>query len=194
MSSQSESLYRSCLTLNRILAEHTIGTVNAPRTVIAVDLALQRASAWATDQLPLAGQRGGSSSPQDIKDAMEATAVKRAAADALHRIQTLIRSIHANTTELYSLTQRYVETIDPKKAPTPLPGCKSCARIDGQPPHRLGGHFAPVYDKAKKHGLCRWCYEVQRATGQLPPIRACDTYHRVSPRAAAQLLRLQTTR
>jgi hypothetical protein len=45
-----------------------------------------------------------------------------------------------------------------------------------------------VYEKAKRHRLCRWCYDYWRAEKRLPPIDVVDVYHRVSAKAAGREL------
>ena len=82
------------------------------------------------------------------------------------------------------LVTRYTQTVDARVLDEE-PECRSCAR-----PGKVGNQRYPgfkgvgVYAKAKKHRLCRWCYDRWIVKKQLPPLDLIDIYHTQGPRQA----------
>lgn len=117
---------------------------------------------------------------------------EKTAADVLPAVDA--KGLETWTRPLAALVARYTET-ESREGRLPsedsVPGCVSCARVAYRKGVKLGGHFAPVYEKAKKHKLCRWCYDGSEFAGEaieLPPVEACDIYHRRGPRSAGTWL------
>lgn len=190
---QPTELDRFIEDLEQILGLIEFGTVDRIRRLRRIDLAFDRMAEYRSEQMVSGdGERGGTSSTSSADDVKEATSLDhQITRDALllHRILGLIGELPAAR----AAVARYVDLIDlselPTKAPRDvIPGCLSCVRSERRGHTRIGGHFAPVYEKAKKHGLCRFCYDVRAATGQLPPIEICDVYHSQGPRQAGRLI------
>lgn len=188
VSREADALSRALTSIELTLGFTTNGTADRPRRVRKIDLAVEHMEAWRDFRLPRDGERGGSSSPTEHDDRLEARRVDQQVARDLQALPELIRTIETAAQRLYSLMLRNVETIDLSKLPKdPLPGCVSCARVEFKNGRPVGGHFAPVYDKSEKAGLCRWCWDARQATGKLPEVDECDVYHREGPRAAGLL-------
>ena len=100
------------------------------------------------------------------------------------------------TGDLKVMVARYTESPAREAGKLPsddvVPGCVSCARVSYRKSVKVGGHFAPVYEKAKKHKLCRNCYDGSEIVGgvvlSLPAIEYCDIMHRQSASAAGRWL------
>lgn len=177
----------------------TTGTADRPRHPRVIDLALERMTEWASTTPPRNnGTRGGSSSPIEIGERAEDRKVGRNATIDHQTALALIRTIAVATERLHALTLRYTKTIDHTQLPKPeetIPGCVSCARTKKKGPLTIGGHFAPIYENRPYHRtehLCRWCGDHQLVNGTLPPIEACDVYHREGAQAAGRWLTRRT--
>ena len=154
-----------------------------------LEVALERAEAWAHDQLPVEGERGSTSTPMSREEAEERRRVQRLALKAVERIPAISAQMVTLADELYGYVQRLSAVVDHTKLPAPpAEGCQSCARTEQRGQVRIGGFFAPVYAKAVTAGLCRWCWSHNAAEGEWPPLDAVELYHRQSPRAAGLYL------
>lgn len=175
--------------LDDVLKTTVTGTTHRPRATTLVELALHHAEDWLSVAMPHDGIRGGSTHPTAIEDATEIRALGRQVARDVVRLPELAKQIDALSTELYLMVVRLTTVIDHDKLPNTsgTPGCQSCARRDGD----RGGHFEKVYEKSKRSGLCRWCWEYVAAEGHWPPVAACDIRHRLSPRHASLWLQKQ---
>lgn len=200
MSRESDVIGHAVMLLEQSVAWTTNGTADKPRRVRKVDLALEHIKDWMTRLLPRDGERGGSSSPREADDRVEAQRVGHQVRRDQEALAEHLKNLNVAARGIYDITVRNVETIDPAKLPlTPLPGCLSCARVEMKGSVRIGGHFASVMPaereqdgtrgnrKANDAGLCRWCWEAKEATGKVPEVDECDTYHREGPRAAGLL-------
>lgn len=182
--------------LELLVKKITTGTADRPRRTRVIDIALQRMEEWAaTDPVRLdrEGHRGGTTASITQADRAEDHEVGRAATRDHQTALTLMRTIATATEQLHLLTRRYTAPIDtsklPKKTET-IPGCVSCARTKKKGPLTLGGHFAAIAERYATDRLCRWCGDHHRA-GALPPIEACDIYHRQGAQAAGRWLARQ---
>lgn len=197
--------------LTQILGFIEVGTADSPKRIRRIDLAVQRCHEWRAERL-ISGDssRGGSSSPAESDDRKEDRALNDQISRDLIKLQRALDSI-AELPAIRQAVARYTEIIDlqklPKKAPTDVvPGCVSCARSEQKGRVRIGGHFAPAMpahdervEGKKIHGnaeanrrrICRWCWDVLGATGQLPPIEACHIMHTESARAAGNWMARQ---
>lgn len=189
MTPEHDQLTRATGRLDDVLANTITGTRERPRPTTLVDLALAHAEAWLSVAMPSDGLRGGSSHPTHIDDQIEIARLGRQVAHDVVRLPEICKAIDALSVELYRMVVRLTQVIDHDKLPSNngTPGCKSCARKDGV----RGGHFEPTYPKAKRAGLCRWCYDYTAAVGQWPPVLACDIRHRLGPRHATLWLQKQ---
>jgi hypothetical protein len=182
-----------------ILGFTTLGGVRWPNVV----LAQRHAVDWQAERTPLpaTGERGGSSSPVEVAERLEDRRVSSQAQRDERALSELLPAFRAElqlakylgvTPELLKVSERLAQVVarctqvvDATKLPQKEPGCVSCARQGKVGKQRYPGHDeVPVYEKAKKHGLCRWCYDHMRAEGKFPPIDVIDIYHRQGPRAA----------
>lgn len=184
--------------IHQILGITTIRDVNVPN----LTLTQRRIQEWQVLHLPTTGERGGSSSPVEVRERAEDRQVARQASrdhdtldgliDAwraeltLARYTGLSRELAQASQRLAEVVARYTHPVDHSLLPTTTPAeCISCARPGKVGRREYQGHKGiPVYEKAKAHGLCRWCYDVTRAEKRWPPIDIVDIYHRVGPRAA----------
>jgi hypothetical protein len=182
--------------LELLVKKITTGTADRPRRTRIIDVALTRMEEWAaTDPVRLdrEGPRGGTSATIEQTERAEIRDVIRNAATDHATALTLMRTIATATEQLYLITRRYTAPVDtsklPKKADT-IPGCVSCARTKRKGPLTLGGHFAAIANRYAAERLCRWCGDHHR-TGALPPVEACDIYHRQGAQAAGRWLARQ---
>lgn len=182
--------------LELLVKKITTGTADRPRRTRIIDVALTRMEEWAaTDPVRLdrEGPRGGTSATIEQTERAEIRDVIRNAATDHTTALTLMRTIATATEQLYLITRRYTAPVDtsklPKKADT-IPGCVSCARTKRKGPLTLGGHFAAIANRYAAERLCRWCGDHHR-TGALPPVEACDIYHRQGAQAAGRWLARQ---
>lgn len=179
-----------------ILGEVVVGTDDNPRKLRRIDLALERTRDHRSDRAPAlhhAGETGGSSSPSELEERRADVNVGRAASRDLPEIRRLQRDLAVTARLLRSLVVFHTATVDHSLLPGE-PECRSCARPGKVGKQQYPGHKdVPVYEKAKKHGLCRWCWDHARAEGveqgltglgALPPVDVIDIYHRVGARAA----------
>lgn len=184
--------------LRRILGFTVVAGVRYPNIV----LAQHRARDWQSEHLPSNDERGGSSSPTEAAERIEDRRVARQAiqdTDTLTRLvpafqaELVLASYHGAPTRelaevadrLADIVARCIRTVDHDALPSNEPECRSCARPGKVGKVQYPGHKGvTVYEKAKKHGLCRYCYDAWMATRRLPPVDILDVYHRVSPRAA----------
>lgn len=182
--------------LSVILGHTVVGSVKYPNLLLAP----RRMEEWISATVPSHDERGGSSSPVEVADRQEDRRVGFQALRDLDLFPRLLedyeqecvivrysgpnQSFARTAEQLAALVRRYTVPVDHEKLPDD-PGCKSCARPGKVGKRQFQGHpGVPVYEKAKKHGLCRWCYDAFQADGELPPIDVVDLYHRVSARAA----------
>lgn len=186
--------------LRKILGFTQVGPARWQNVV----LASRRAWEWSSTEMPTrTDERGGSSSPREIGERLEDRQVARRANVYVDELPSLVNRLEgeltvaaalgAPTPELAKIAERLARivnwltaTVDHDKLPkTADLECISCARTATINGRKYQGHpHVPVYDKAVKHSLCRWCYDHQRAIGALPPIDVIDIYHRVGARAA----------
>lgn len=185
----SEPLLRVRKTLDTVLAKVDIGTQADYRSPARVDLAHRRALDRAGGgQLP-GPTRGGSSSPPEKDERIEAERVKRQAERDARRLEELSRQVDIAMREIATITDRQAEVIHESKLPVNvLPGCRSCARREDDNGITIGGHHAAIYEKSIGSGLCRDCWEFRSATDALPPIRWCHLLHAEGKRAANRWL------
>ena len=190
MTLEENRLSRAHTAMKLLLGKRTNGTTDNPRRVAIIDLAVEHAEAWAGIAVPTDGERGGSSNPRDRDEAEEIRRVHTLAVKAADRLPEICKAVDELMREAYDTVQRLTSTVDPKKLPKKeaVPGCLSCKRVEERNDIKIGGHFAPVYEKSKNSGLCRWCWDVKQATGQWPPVKAIDLYHRQGARAASKWL------
>lgn len=186
--------------LRRIFGYTTVGPARWQNVVLAT----QRAFDWSSEQMPTrSDERGGSSSPREAEERVEDRQVARRASgyttelprliDQLEAELAIARALGAPTAQLGKVAERLARIVtwltvpvDHDKLPKTIDlECSSCARTATINGRKYAGHpHVPVYDKAPKKLLCRWCYDHQRAEGTLPPIDVIDVYHRVGARAA----------
>lgn len=181
------------------------------RPIPSVVLAQQHAHDWQAPTLPVRdGERGGSSSPREVEERQEDRRVSAQAirdGQAMRRLipeleaELVIASAHgAPTPELAKVARRLADVVNRLTATVDhgllgAPQCRSCARKSKGPVREYHGHpGVPVYEKAKKHGLCRWCYDFWRAERRLPPVDVVDIYHTRGPRAAGLELAKRMTK
>lgn len=157
-----------------------------------VETAYRHAEEWVNTHAPAnTGERGGSSSPTEIEEGQERARVNRLSVRGLEDIPRLAKLLEDTATQLLVLTHKLTALDLRKYEAEKEAGCRSCARTERRGHSSVGGHFAEVYDRTPEQGLCRWCGDYQRSIGELPPVEACDLYHRVSPRAAGLFLAKQ---
>lgn len=182
MKRRNLDLARARDTIDRVLAPAQTGTL--------LDLAVDHAEAWAALPVPAHGwERGGSSAPSEIEERQEVVRVARMAVKATARIPEILDEIGRLAIELYDTTQKLTAVTHPDNYPLDsVIGCRSCARTERIGRIQIGGFFAPVYEKSKKSGLCRWCWDYEHANGEPPPVRAIELYHTQGPRAAGVFL------
>lgn len=185
MSNYTDALSRAHTAIAQVLKSADVGTAAEPRRVKLIDAAVEHAVAWAEIQAPREGEWGGSSAPAAVEEQEEQQRVARLGAHAASRLPEIVKALDSLGCEMYDLIQRLTSVVHPNKYPSSaLPGCMSCARKEGGEGRQIGGHFAAVYEKSKASGLCRWCWDHDQATGELPPVKACHIYHSQGPRAA----------
>ena len=143
------SLSSALIDLERVLAKADV--LVDPKRRVLVDLAAQRIE----EHVPLGvpgtsgdSTRGGSSSPTELEDRIEAARVGRQAALDAEKLGVLVKTIKRASTDLLLLVQRQTSTLHPDKLPAKDPGCVSCARTEVRRGERIGGHFGPVADRA----------------------------------------------
>ena len=170
-----------------------------------IQLAYRHAREWQNHTMPVRdGERGGSSSPVEVEERVEDRRVAFQAARDERLLDELVPAFEAEivlasyagrvTPELAQVARRLAEVIsrcvrvvDHDKLTSDE--CRSCARKGKVGNRQYPGHKGvPVYEKAKRHRLCRWCYDYWRAEKRLPPIDVVDVYHRVSAKAAGREL------
>ncbi len=185
-----------------ILGETVIGATDRPTKIRRLDLALQRMRDHQSDRHPYRtqlGETGGSSSPTEIEERLEVIRVSQSATADEQRTKALKRQMARAAADLRALVVRHVAVIDHAQLPDDSDDapCRSCVRKATIAKQRYEGHVAAVYEKAKKHGLCRWCYDHARADGvengmkglgELPPVDIIDILHRQGPRPAGLAL------
>lgn len=217
MSLESDRLFRVETCMKQALKQVTVGTANREVKKYTVEIALERAEAWAKWELPKEGEPGGSTSPQGKDERDEAERTKRLGLEAAEAIPRLAKQLERDASALYLLIQRCAAVVDKKKleqAPE-IPGCVSCARKDGDGAQAIGGHFAPAMPAQDEEtpdrkivrgdvmaafvGLCRWCADHAKVRAAeigsgisdretWPSILACHLRHSRSARAAGQQL------
>lgn len=178
-----------------ILGEVVTGPDDRPSRIRRLDLALQRMRDHQSDRQPprtMLGETGGSSSPTEISERIEDRRVSQSATADEARTKALKRQLTKTAADLRAHVVRHVAVIDHEILPEE-PGCRSCARSATVGKQHYAGHRAEVYPKAKRHGLCRWCWDYARSDGiergmkgmgDLPPVDIIDVYHRTGARAA----------
>jgi hypothetical protein len=172
----TRSLERCRDNIPKLLDRMTVGVGDNTRNLPKVYVVLERSRAWASTAAPKLWETGGSSTPSE--DRGEARRVGEQALSDTRRILEICRELERLSDQLVRIVERGVATIDPSKYPTePIPGCRSCARR---------GHWAPVFEKSKAEGLCRWCNDARLAFGQIPPEDAVDMLHRQGGNAAGR--------
>lgn len=170
--------------LRRILQPMPVGTSDRPRTMLRIDLAIERMRAWHNEpsvSLARRARRGGTKAMLEQSEAEEDYTVSRRTeydAAALNRLLTSVAAICA----------RYTIPIDTQGLPKGPPGCRSCARTRLLGDVTLPGYWNPIATRYAGRRLCNWCGEQYTATGKLPPLEAVDIYHRQSPQAAGRWL------
>lgn len=191
-SAHADRLAHVRATIDSVLKKTEVGRADRVVRMPLLDIARENAEAWVAIYPPREelGETGGSTSPGELREGKERAEVYALAAHAAQRLREIPKELERLTGEMHSLVARVGERIDHTKLPNKaVPGCTSCARTQGSGASQLGGHFAPVYEKSQKSGLCRWCYDFARANdGRRPPIKACDIYHREGPRQAGTWL------
>lgn len=178
-----------------ILGEVVVGPPDLPRKVRRVELALERVRAHQPERSPSnrLGEVGGSSSPVECDERAADRYVGLQAIRDEPEMRRLYRDLARTAAQLRLRVVLHTAIVDHEKLPGE-PECRSCARKGTVNKQQYEGHHAvAVYDKARKHGLCRWCYDYARADGvtngikglgALPPIDIIDMRHRVGERAA----------
>jgi hypothetical protein len=184
--------------VRRILGFTDIRGTKVPNLV----LAQQRVEEWQSERVPPRdSERGGSSSPVEVAERLEDRRVSTQAARDAVELPSLIDGFQAElvlaayhrapTPELAEVAERLARVVTRCVRPVDhdgidtTPECRSCAR-----PGKVGKqHFAgvkgvEVYEKARKHRLCRWCWDVNAAEGTLPPVNIIHTRHTLGARAA----------
>lgn len=194
--------------LRQILGYTILGGVKWQNVVIAH----VRAHEWcAVHMPPTSEERGGSSSPVEVAERVEDRRVAAQAARDIQVLPTLREAFEAElvlakyagspTRELAKVAEdlarivaRYTQPVDHTLLPKDSPSCRSCAR-----PGKVGGvqyeghKGVDVFDLAKKHGLCRFCYRYatadakakgKKGIGQFPPVDIIDVLHTKGARAA----------
>jgi hypothetical protein len=182
-----------------ILGEVVVGPESLPRKLRRLDLALERAKEHQAARNPPRspfGAGGSSSAPSETKEWLEDQRVTRLAMTDDAALRRLRKQLAETARDLRASVVRQTMTVDHSLLPAD-PGCRSCIRTAQVNKQNMGGHHADVYDKAKKHGLCVWCWKYARAdaidkgfkgVGELPPVEACDIYHTQGPRSAGMFL------
>lgn len=177
MSRRTEKIHHVILDAEKLLEKRKVGTADKPRSVPLVDLAWEYIEARLPSHPPATSQgfeRGGSSSPREVEDAMEGARLERQVIADHSRLPQLVRQwtelgVHLARllslvdeferlgSELYVLAVRNTATVNPDTLPKEsegIPGCVSCARPqDRRLPN--SGHFAPVALE-DPHGPRRW--------------------------------------
>ena len=183
--------------LRRIFGQTTVGS----RQVSNLVLAQEHARDWQAPTLPVRdSERGGSSSPRELDERAEDRRVSSQAIRDEQALIVLVPALEAElviaavtggpTPDLAKVARRLADTVNRltvtvDHALLSEPACRSCARKAKVQGHLYPGHQGvPVYAKAKRHGLCRWCYDFWRAERRLPPVDVVDMYHVRGPRAA----------
>lgn len=168
-----------------------------------LEVALHRAQAHVAanpppNSDPKGSARGGSSSPVELDERDEDRMVSKDAQWFVTNAPKMVAQAAKILFDLERASIRMLATIDHSKLPAPKEiACTSCARKDREGRSDIGGHYAAVYDKAKKHGLCRFCWEHAEwdkghlNVTRLPPVKACELYHTQGPRAAGVWLAKQ---
>ncbi len=230
----SPNLETSRADLHAVLDVKDFGPPAGPRLwAVPLVLACERMDAWGGAQPPkwdLGGKaRGGSSSPREVEDRLEARRLMNQIARDASRLPLLVvqieftvglavvgegrfvyrlncvrsrvsaalqgivevdgKGLERLTRDLVSLVARYTRPVDESKLPKDDPDCLSCARTMFRKGQKLGGKSEPVYEKAKKHKLCRFCYDFSGGNQDAwPPIEMCHIRLEQGPRAAAAWL------
>jgi len=171
LSRHQAALQKAHDAIGRVMMRVEVGTADRPRRITNFEFALEHAEAWAADQPPKAGERGGSSNPRDASDRRENSGVQRRAAAAVSRltgnallVAKLTEEIERDVVFLTAITDDR-----PDESSGELPGCRSCARIQV---------FSAVYERvpaAKTAGLCRFCWE--HGSGSVPPLALLEVKH-----------------
>lgn len=179
MSKHSDQLSRAVLDLELVLR----GATNRP-----LDIALSRAEQWScSGSWLLNEEKGGSGgSTFDAAEDRDKRKVIARATDAQASIPRLIREIEESARRLRYEVAFLTAASDPSKLPAEEKSCRSCRREGELGKSKIGGHWSTPWDvpRAVEHDLCRWCFEIWEATGQLPPLEAVELRHSQSPRAA----------
>jgi hypothetical protein len=160
-----------------------LGRTDNVRRFRRIQLAVQHIKDWQVLFAPSMDESRGGSAPSDQDEREEDARVARA---ALRDEEALAKHLRAAR----EIVERCTVPIDHSKLPSELPGCVSCARKRQKGGVEIAGHFAPVAERkayASKH-LCRWCGDIERASGAVPPLEAVDLYHRAGPQAAGKWL------
>lgn len=191
----------------RQICEFALGTIShgteeRVRRFTRIGFALKQARVRIAEKVWSEGERGGSSSPREAEDRLEARRVHAQAVKDDEELPAGIRGSLHLMRNVKSGIVRNTQVIDDVPIPD-IPGCRSCARVGREKGQRIGGHFAPAMPSkdesvegvtvkgnaaAAREKLCRWCFDHFSATGDLPPVKACDMYHRVSAAAAGRWL------
>lgn len=194
--------------LRRILGFTTVGGRRWSNLILTA----HRTVDWQNPTVPTGGgPRGGTSTATETAERVEDRKVARQADRDHHDLAGLIVAFQAElviasvggapTRELAQVAERlaqivvrHTQPIDHTRLPADIPECRSCARPGKVGGRRYEGHKGiDVYEKAKKHGLCRWCYDHatadakskgRKGIGALPPVDVIDILHTRGPRAA----------
>lgn len=202
--------------LRQILGFTVLGGVRWQNVVIAQ----VRSKEWSSTQMPPSGEeRGGSSSPVELAERVEDRRVAQQAAKDAQVLPVLVealdqelviagidlkpsRELATVAANLARVVARYIrpETL----LPTDAPQCLSCARPGKVRGVQYNGwKGVEVYAKAKKHNLCKFCYDHasadakergRKGLGQLPPVDIIDTLHMEGPRKAGLAMARQAQR
>ena len=190
-------LDREITELEWLLGIMDVGTMDRPRRVRRIVLVAERIQQWPAVQQPSSGERGGTSNDVEASERKEA---QRVTAQAKRDEATLTEFMRF-LGKVRDLAPRYLNPVDASTLPPPkIPGCRSCARTGIDSGVKVGGHFCASMSpntertpdgktirgntEAAELGLCRWCWDHRSATGEFPPIKACDLRHTQGERAA----------
>lgn len=165
------------------VAGKSLEHVSTPETKLALlDLAAGHIKDWLpSGTMPAVGERGGSSSPVEAEDRVEAMKVARGAMRDDKRMKQLCAQLEALGAELYALVVRNVGLVDASKIPTRDPECVSCARPQN-PKDKASGHFSDVADP-DPHAVRRWGSGLAASVGRLQLCSFCRTHAIASAKA-----------
>jgi hypothetical protein len=203
VSQAADALYRALRDITILLEPVEVGPPDRRRWVKRVDLAVHNARANIAESLSSGdGERGGTTSVTEAEDRAEEQRVHNQAIQDLPLLERKPEELAHLASSLFAAGRRQTETLHPSKLPGDgaIPQCASCKRDrwDKTAQSKIGGHFAPLREDVKRHGLCDWCYRHALASANergrsitrddWPPVEACHKRHTVSARAAHRWL------